>query len=124
MSDASVSLSEWRMTTRSGKPYNKATMEELQGMLKLLAQEERRRNSEREGAKSDERLTREQENRKKMEMMQTHMESLMKLVEDMQKSKGVSPKQELSIKLVPLSDMDDIEAYLVTFARNDYTEDG
>ena len=112
------------MTTRSGKPYNEATMEELQGMLKLLAQEERRRNSEREGAKSDERLAREQENRKKMEMMQTLMESLMKLVEDMQKSKGVSPKQELSIKLVPLSDMDDIEAYLVTFARNDYTEDG
>ena len=41
----------------------------------------------------------------------------MKLVEEMQKSQGVSPKRELSVKLVPLSDKDDIEAYLVTFER-------
>ena len=39
------------------------------------------------------------------------------MVEDTQKSKGVSPKRELSVKLVPLSDKDDIEAYLVTFER-------
>ena len=47
--------------------------------------------------------------------MQTHMAALMKLVEDSQKAKVVSPKRELSVKLVPLSDKDDIEAYLVTF---------
>ena len=41
----------------------------------------------------------------------------MKMVEDTQKSKGASPKRELSVKLVPLSDKDDIEAYLVTFER-------
>ena len=38
------------MTTRSGKPYKKPTMEEMQGMLKLLAEDrrriERRRNSD------------------------------------------------------------------------------
>ena len=41
----------------------------------------------------------------------------MKTVKDTQKSKGVSPKRELSVKLVPLSDKDDIKAYLVTFER-------
>ena len=43
LSDARVSLSEWWMTTRSGKPYKEATIEELQGMLKLLAEDHRRR---------------------------------------------------------------------------------
>ena len=42
----------------------------------------------------------------------------MKMVEDTQKSKAVSPKREPSVKLVTLSDKDDIEAYLlVTFER-------
>ena len=106
-------------------------MEESQGMLKLLAEDRRRREEEiakekaqredefaKERARlEEERRTRERENRKQMEMMQTHMESPMKLVEDTQKSKGVSTKRELSVKLVPLSDKDDIEAYLVAFER-------
>ena len=119
------------MTTRSGKPYKKATMEEMQGMLKLLAEDRRRREDEiatekarredefaKERARlEEERQIRERENRRQMETMQTHMAALMKLVEDSQKAKVVSPKRELSVKLVPLSDKDDIEAYLVTFER-------
>eukprot|EP00731_Ephydatia_muelleri_P026771 Em0018g871a len=119
------------MTTRSGKPYKKPTMEEMQGMLKLLAEDRRRREDEiatekarredefaKERARlEEERQIRERENRKQMETMQTHMAALMKLVEDSQKAKVVSPKRELSVKLVPLSDKDDIEAYLVTFER-------
>ena len=42
------------------------------------------------------------------------MESLMKLVED---SRVAKPAGELHVKLVPLTDKDDIEAYLVTFER-------
>ena len=75
-------------------------------MLKLLAEDCRRREEEIAKEKAqredefvkelarleEERQTRERENRKQMEMMQTHMESLMKLVEDTQKSKRVSPK--------------------------------
>eukprot|EP00731_Ephydatia_muelleri_P004053 Em0002g229a len=119
------------MTTRSGKPYKKPTMEEMQGMLKLLAEDRRRREDEiatekarredefaKERARlEEERQIRERENRKQMETMQTHMAALMKLVEDSQKAKVVSPKRELSVKLVPLSDKDDIEAYLITFER-------
>ncbi|KAL5509796.1 hypothetical protein EMCRGX_G005226 [Ephydatia muelleri] len=119
------------MTTRSGKPYKKPTMEEMQGMLKLLAEDRRRREDEiatekarredefaKERARlEEERQIRERENRRQMETMQTHMAALMKLVEDSQKAKVVSPKRELSVKLVPLSDKDDIEAYLVTFER-------
>ena len=36
------------------------------------------------------------------------MASLMKLVEDSRKSYSVSPKRELSVKLVPLSDIEPI----------------
>ena len=100
-------------------------------MLKLPTEDRRRREEEMAKEKAqredkfakqrarlaEERQNREKENRKQMEMMQTHMEFLMKMVEDTQKSKGVSPKRELSVKLVPLSDKDDIEAYLVTFER-------
>ena len=71
-------------------------MEEMQGMLKLLADDSRRRKDkiatekarrEDESARLDEeRQTRERENAKQMETMQTHMASLMKLVEDSQQS--------------------------------------
>ena len=50
-----------------------------------------------------------------MEAMQEHMARLMKVVEDSSAAKSVG---ELSgVKLVPLSERDDIEAYLVTFER-------
>ena len=111
------------MTTRSGKPYKKPTMEEMQGMLKLLAEDRRRREDEiatekarredefaKERARlEEERQIHERENRKQMETMQTHMAALIKLVEDSQKSKVVCPKRALSVKLVPLSDKDDIK---------------
>ena len=94
-------------------------------MLKLLAEDRRRREDEIATEKArredefakervrleEERQIRERENRRQMETMQTHKAALMKLVEDSQKAKVVSPKRELSVKLVPLSDKDDIEAY-------------
>ena len=44
------------MTTRSGKPYKKATMEEMQGMLKLLAEDRRRREDEIATEKAQEKM--------------------------------------------------------------------
>ena len=50
--------------------------------------------------------------------MQTHMETLMKLVEESRTAHPHKSSQDLlSVKLVPLTEKDDIEAYLVTFER-------
>ena len=65
--------------------------------------------------REDERQAREREVQKQMEEMRTQMEKLMKLVED--KTARAKPASELSVKLVPLTEKDDIEAYLVTFER-------
>ena len=64
--------------------------------------------------REEERVAREKEVERQIESMKTHMESLMKLVED---SRVAKPAGELHVKLVPLTDKDDIEAYLVTFER-------
>lgn len=53
-----------------------------------------------------------------MDAMWSQMERLMKVVEDTKATPVTTIKSELSgVKLVPLSEKDDIEAYLVTFER-------
>ena len=75
--------------------------------------EDRRKREEEIAA---ERAAREKEAEKRIQDMQTQMDVLMKLVSDSHKSKGplgnVPP-----VKLVPLTEQDDIESYLVTFER-------
>ena len=96
-------------------------MEEMQGMLKLLVEDRRKREAEFETERTRmeaERQRRERETGKQMEELRGHLETLMKVVADSRlKTEGVSRKQELSVKLVPLTEKDDIEAYLVTFER-------
>ena len=65
-----------------------------------------------------ERQRRERETGKQMEELRGHLESLIKVVADSCcKLEGVSHKRELSVKLVPLTEKDDIKAYLVIFER-------
>ena len=65
-----------------------------------------------------EREAREREVKLQMEAMQAHMERLVKVVEDSKATSAAKTVGELSgVKLVPLSEKDDIEAYLVTFER-------
>ena len=69
---------------------------------------------------SDERVregeAQEREVKVQMDAMQTHMESLMKMVESTKAPSVMKAVIELSgVKLVPLTERDDIEAYLVTF---------
>ena len=52
-----------------------------------------------------------------MEMMTAQMERLMKMVEDQKTGSIAKPGAELSVTLVPLTEKDDIESYLVTFER-------
>ena len=53
-----------------------------------------------------------------MEVMQAHTERLMKVEEDSKATSAAKTIGELSgVKLVLLSEKDDIEAYLVTFER-------
>ena len=73
--------------------------------------------AERKG-REEEREAREREVKLQMEAMQAHMERLMKVVEDSKATSAAKSVGELSgVKLVPLSEKDDIEAYLVTFER-------
>ena len=118
------------MTTRSGLSYKAREMEtktSLQEMMKLLIEDRRKRESEiaaervrreeeiaAERAKhEEERKAREREVQLQMDEMRSQMEELMKVVE----AKESKPAKELSMKLVPLTERDDIEAYLVTFER-------
>ena len=58
------------------------------------------------------------EEKAQMDAMQTHIQSLMKMVESTKAPSVVKAVSELSgVKLVPLTEHDDIEAYLVTFER-------
>ena len=106
-------------------------MEEIQGMLKTLVEDRRqrevevaaerlRREAEFETERTrmeEERQRREREMGQQMEELRGHLESLMKVVADSRKPEVVSHKRELSVKLVPLTEKEDIEAYLVTFER-------
>ena len=68
--------------------------------------------------REDERKAREREVQTQMDEMRSQMERLMKVVEDSKATSTAKSVGELSsVKLVPLSEKDDIEAYLVTFER-------
>ena len=92
-------------------------------MMAQLVEDRSRREEEiavERARREEERVAREREVRERMEEMQAHVERLMKVVEE-SKSTTVASRSvhnELSgVKLVPLSERDDIEAYLVTFER-------
>jgi predicted aspartyl protease len=55
--------------------------------------------------------------KERMDAMQAHVEALTKVVEAKSKEESSKVNELGSIKLVPLSEKDDIEAYLVTFER-------
>ena len=94
LSDARA-INLW-MTTRSGKSYKQPRMEEMQGMLKLLVEDRRRREEEVAGERlrreaefatertrmEAERKRRELETGQQMEELRGHLESLMKVVAD------------------------------------------
>ena len=66
----------------------------------------------------DERKAREREVQIQMDEMRSQMKRLMKVVEDSKVTSAAKSVGELSWdELVPLSEKDDIEAYLVTFER-------
>ena len=73
----------------------------------MFEAERRRRDAEREA--------RERESQKRLDQMQAYMDNLVKLVEGT--AKQHSRGSEITVKLVPLNEKDDVEAYLVTFER-------
>ena len=111
---------------------DKVMAEALESALKVLADDRKRREEEIAAERRmgvEERSIREQEwitERRRLqgerdareEEMQRRMEILVRLVERPRDEEGIGRgKPELSIKLVPLSEKDDIEAYLITFER-------
>ena len=123
--------------TRSGLVYKeddtkdtKDTMAELkvQELLQMLIEDRNKREMEiseererrekefdAERRRREEREARERESQKRLEQMQAYMDNLAKLVEGtaVQRSRG----PEITVKLVPLNEKDDVEAYLITFER-------
>lgn len=84
----------------------------MEQMLQTLIEDRRKREEE----FAAERAAREKDAEKRIQDMQAQMEVLMKLVSDSHKVEtplgNVPP-----VKLVPLTEQDDIESYLVTFER-------
>ena len=122
------------MSTRSGRSYRakpRDTMsEELKQALQALIEDRTKREEEitaeraarekeieaERSKREEERVAREREVKERMDAMEAHLGTLMKLLEA--KTKEEPKTTELSgVKLVPLSEKDDIEAYLVTFER-------
>ena len=85
-----------------------------------IAEERTRREEERlqrEREIAEERTRREGEAREKSEEMRAHMDRLMKIVEEQKGASAPKVATELNVKLVALTERDDIESYLVTFER-------
>ena len=99
-----------------------ATLKGMQEMMARLIEDRNKREEEiasERARREEERVAREREVKQQMDVMQSQVERLMKVVEE-SKTATVAAKSvnELSgVKLVPLSEKDDIEAYLVTFER-------
>ena len=125
------------MTTRSGKEYKsqpvseegmeaviKALMEDRQKreqeLMTQQAAEESRRAAE-ESRRNEERIARERREeawRAERKEMQEHMQTMVEMMRTSgEMSSKAKPSAGLSVKLVPLAENDDIEAYLVTFER-------
>ena len=129
-------------TTCFGTVYKTTSKKENQGegtaaepraveeLLQMLVEDRRSREAEfaeerrrRERELAAEWEAREREVSQQMETMRRQMESLMDLVKE-SKKEGIEVKpgsrifsHNLQVKLVALSEKDDIEAYLVTFER-------
>ena len=87
---------------------------------KEIAEERARREEERlqrEREVAEERMRRERDAREKVEEMRAQMDRLMKIVEEQKSASASKGTTELSVKLVALTELDDIESYLVTFER-------
>eukprot|EP00731_Ephydatia_muelleri_P034075 Em0046g18a len=93
-------------------------LEQMQAYMDNLAKLGERREKEFDAERrrrEEEREARERESQKRLEQMQAYMDNLAKLVEGtaVQRSRG----PEITVKLVPLNEKDDVEAYLITFER-------
>ena len=89
---------------------------------KEIAEERARREEERvqrEREVAEERMRRERDAREKVEEMRAQMDRLMKIVEEQKSASASKGTTELNVnvKLVALTERDDIESYLVTFER-------
>ena len=85
---------------------------------KEIAEERARREEERlqrEREVAEERTRRERDAREKMEEMRVQMDRLMKIVEEQKSASASMGTTELSVKLVALTELDDIESYLQTY---------
>ena len=110
------------MTTRSGQPHKKESMaaEQFVKMFQFLLEDRKLRDQEFAAERDrleNERRTRERETREQMEAMHAHMEKLVSMMEKTPSTQSGKSVRELSMKLVPFSEKEDIEAYLVTFER-------
>ena len=97
---------------------NQKRLEQMQAYMDNLAKLGERREKEFDAERrrrEEEREARERESQKRLEQMQAYMDNLAKLVEGtaVQRSRG----PEITVKLVPLNEKDDVEAYLITFER-------
>ena len=89
-----------------------ATVKSMEQMMQTLIEDRRKREEE----FAAERAARERDAERRIQDMQAQMEALVKLVGDSHKARaplGSVPQ----VKLVPLTEQDDIESYLVTFER-------
>ena len=116
-----IEYSTGSMTTRSGRVYKEDYMaEQFDKMFQFLLEDRKKRDqefaAERDRLES-ERKAREKETRDRMDVLYAHMEKLVKMVEESHRAPRGKSAPELSVKLVPFSEKDDIEAYLVTFER-------
>ena len=132
------------MTTRSGLNYREREMSQpgdtdatgseettdIQQVLRLLMEDRRKREEEiaaerrqREEEVAAERERQDRETQRRLQEMQQHVESLLKVVEKTQEASGGptsgagSSHGEKEAKVSKLSEEDDIEAYLTTFER-------
>ena len=103
------------MTTRSGRSYKQhkeMSAESFEKILQTLMDDRRKREEE----IAAERAQREKEVQTQMDMMKEQMESLVQIVRGTQTTSSRT-SGGLEVKLVPLKEKDDIEAYLMTFER-------
>ena len=85
-------------------------------MAQLIEDRRKREEIADERVQREEREARERDVKAQMDAMQMHMESLIKMVESTRAPSVVKVVSKLSgVKLVPLTEHDDIEAYLVMF---------
>ena len=96
------------MPKRGAKKQQPARSNSVEELMRMLVEER----AQRESAFAQ----REREVQTQMTTMQQHMESLLRVVSDT--TARTSPvNRHVDVKLVPLSEKNDIEAYLVTFER-------